>query len=70
MTKIDVLLRLPEVLAIFPVSRSTWYQGIKDGRYPSPLKIGARASAWRVSEIEQLIAGSPLSETCRSNLAD
>jgi len=33
-TKIDALLRLPEVLAIFPISRSTWYQGIKDGRYP------------------------------------
>ena len=67
MTKIDVLLRLPEVLSIFPVSRSTWYQEIKDGRYPAPLKIGARASAWRASQIEQLIAASPPAEMARSN---
>lgn len=66
-TKIDVLLRLPEVLAIFPVSRSTWYQGIKDGRYPSPLKIGVRASAWRASQIEQLIAAASLAGMAQSN---
>lgn len=61
-TKIDALLRLPEVLAIFPISRSTWYQGIKDGRYSLPVKIVTRASAWRVSEIEKLISGSPSAE--------
>jgi predicted DNA-binding transcriptional regulator AlpA len=66
-TKIDALLRLPEVLAIFPISRSTWYQGIKDGRYPLPVKIGPRASAWRVSEIEKLIAGSPSAEIGTGN---
>lgn len=57
--KINALLRLPDVLAIFPVSRSTWYQGIKDGRYPLPVKIGVRASAWRVSDIEQLVTNTP-----------
>ena len=61
-TKINALLRLPDVLAVFPVSRSTWYQGVKDGRYPLPVKIGARASAWRVSDIEQLITNSPSAE--------
>lgn len=52
----DRLLRLPEVLSIVPVSRSTWYQGVKDGRYPQPVKIGARAAAWRASSIQKLIA--------------
>lgn len=61
-TKINALLRLPDVLAVFPVSRSTWYQGIKEGRYPLPVKIGSRASAWRVSDIEQLIMNSKPAE--------
>ncbi len=52
----DRLLRLPEVLAIIPVGRSTWYQGIKDGRYPAPVKVGQRAAAWRASTIQKLVA--------------
>jgi prophage regulatory protein len=54
----DRILRLPEVLAIFPVSRSTWYQGIKDGRYPQPVKLGLRATGWRESTIQSLIAAA------------
>lgn len=48
-------LRLPEVLSIFPVSKSTWWAGIKLGRYPSGIKIGPRTTAWRVEEIRNLI---------------
>lgn len=55
-TKTDALLRLPEVLAIIPVSRTTWYQGVKDGLYPSQVKLGPRVSAWRRSDIEALLA--------------
>jgi len=40
---------------IIPVSRSTWYAGIKDGRYPKPVRIGQRISAWRVDDIRALI---------------
>lgn len=54
-TQSDALLRLPEVLSIIPVSRSTWYQGVKDGLYPQPLKLGPRVSAWRRSDIDSLI---------------
>lgn len=49
------LLRLPAVQAIIPVSRSTWYAGIKIGIYPAPIKISARASAWRLADIEALV---------------
>lgn len=49
------LIRLPDVLQLFPVSRSSWYQGIKIGKYPAPVKIGPRSSAWRESDIKQLI---------------
>lgn len=50
------LLRLPEVLALFPVSRSCWWAGISSGRYPAGIKIGPRTTAWRLSDIEALIA--------------
>lgn len=52
----DKLLRLPEVLAMFPVSRSTWYAGVASGLYPAPVKLGVRAVAWRESTIQALIA--------------
>jgi len=50
------LLRLPQVLRIIPVSRSTWYLGVKRGAYPPPVKIGRRASGWRRRDVEKLAA--------------
>ena len=52
------LLRLRSILAPegpIPVSRSTWYAGIKDGRFPKPIKLGARVSVWRAEDIQALI---------------
>ncbi|WP_312844137.1 helix-turn-helix transcriptional regulator [Diaphorobacter nitroreducens] len=51
----ETLLRLPQVLARFPVSRSGWYQGVKTGRYPQPVRIGERAVAWKASDIRRLV---------------
>ena len=48
--------RLPEVLKVFPVSKSTWWAGVKDGRYPKPVKLGPKMTAWRVEDIKELIA--------------
>lgn len=49
------LLRLREVLALFPISRSGWYEGVKSGRYPAPVKLGPRAVAWRRSDLQALL---------------
>lgn len=49
-------LRLKEVLALIPVSKSTWYKGVADGRYPKPTKkFGARITAWDVCDIRSLL---------------
>ena len=48
--------KLPQVLEAIPVSKSTWFRGIAAGKYPPPVKIGTRASAWRVEEIRKCIA--------------
>jgi prophage regulatory protein len=45
----------PPIPALIPVSRSTWWAGIADGRYPRAIKIGTRISAWRVQDIRDLI---------------
>lgn len=50
-----LLLRLPAVLSTFPVSRSAWFAGVKDGRYPKPVRLSARAVAWKASDIRTLV---------------
>jgi predicted DNA-binding transcriptional regulator AlpA len=37
------------------VSKSTWWAGVKEGRYPQPVKLGRRITAWRVEDIRKLI---------------
>ncbi|MFN7643256.1 MAG: helix-turn-helix transcriptional regulator [Burkholderiales bacterium] len=63
-------LRLPQIIgdsravpplpAVIPVCKSTWWAGVKSGRYPSPVKLSARVTAWRCEDIRRLIeqAGS------------
>ncbi len=51
-------LRQPSIIAPngpIPVSRSTWWAGVKEGRYPKPVKLGPRITAWRVEDIRALI---------------
>jgi prophage regulatory protein len=49
-------IRLPQVLSLIPVSRTAWYQGIKEGRFPAPVKLSERTAAWRISDIRALLA--------------
>jgi len=48
-------LRLSQVLAIYPIGKSTWWAGVKEGRFPKPVKLGPRTTAWRVQDIRALI---------------
>jgi predicted DNA-binding transcriptional regulator AlpA len=53
--------RLSSILAPLgpiPVSKSTWWAGVKSGRYPRPVKLGPRITAWRVEDIIGLLNGS------------
>ena len=51
----ESLLRLPQVLKIIPISKSAWWQGCKDGRYPKPIKLGPRTTVWRSTDISTLV---------------
>jgi hypothetical protein len=45
----------PPIPAVIPVGKSTWWAGIKTGRYPTGVKISPRCTAWRVEDIRALI---------------
>lgn len=60
-------LRLPQIIGdpdaeppippIIPVKKTCWWEGVKSGRFPKPVKIGnGRAVFWRVEDIRALIA--------------
>ena len=47
-------LRFKGVQTVFPISRATWYAGIKAGKYPKPIKLSEGVSVWRVADIDAL----------------
>ena len=52
------LMRLASIIGPdgpIPVSKSTWWAGVRSGRYPKPVKLGSRITAWRVEDIRALI---------------
>lgn len=54
----DRFLRINEIIGPsgpLPISRSSWWAGVKSGRYPKLVKLGPRITAWRASEIRELI---------------
>lgn len=52
---LEGFVRLPAILALYPVSRSTWWAGVKSGRFPPPVKLGPRVTAWSADDIRGLI---------------
>ena len=51
----DKLLRVNDVLQRLPLSRSAWWNGVKDGRFPPGIKLGPKTTCWRASDINALI---------------
>lgn len=58
-------LRLPQIIgdpttepptpALLPIGKSSWWQGIKTGKYPKGEKLGTKTTVWRVEAIRSLI---------------
>lgn len=46
----------PPIPALIPIRKSSWWAGVKTGRFPKPVKLGERMTAWRVEDIRKLIA--------------
>ncbi len=57
--------RLPQILRVIPLGKTCWWEGVKSGRFPQPVKLSERCTAWRAEDIRNLI--KHLSEPARNN---
>lgn len=52
--------KAPATPALIPISKSSWWAGVRNGRYPKPVKLGKRTTVWRIEDIRSLIGqGAP-----------
>jgi prophage regulatory protein len=45
----------PPIPALIPICASSWWAGVKSGKFPKPLKLGPRTTVWRVEDIRALL---------------
>jgi len=50
--------RLPQILSLIPISRSAWWAGIREGKFPQGIKLGSKTTVWRADDIRNLIERS------------
>lgn len=55
-TKPSRLLRLPAVMDLCALGRSSIYAGVKAGTFPAPVRLSARAVGFREEEISRWVA--------------
>jgi predicted DNA-binding transcriptional regulator AlpA len=58
-------MRLSQVLTVIPLGKTCWLDGVKSGRFPKPVKLSVRCTAWRAEDIRDLIKS--LSEHSRTH---
>ena len=47
--------RLTQILEVIPLGKTSWWAGVKSGRFPKPIKLSARCTAWKAEDIHGLI---------------
>jgi prophage regulatory protein len=47
--------RLSQVLEVIPLGKTCWWEGVKSGRFPKPVKLSERCIAWKAEDIRALI---------------
>ena len=62
----DRLIRLSEIIGkkkngeviekgLLSIGASTWWKGVKEGRFPAPVKLGERTTCWRLSDVLEIV---------------
>jgi prophage regulatory protein len=59
-------LRIKQIVKLIPIGRSTWWLGVRRGKYPKPVKLGPRTTVWYREDIEKLIANAGEAEMATS----
>ena len=57
--------RLSQIMEVIPLGKTSWWAGVKSGRFPRPIKLSERCTAWKAEDIQDLI--KKLSEQPKSN---
>ena len=52
----DKFLRLPQVLKLIPIGRSTLWLWVSEGKFPQPVKLSERVTVWRQSDIDRFLS--------------
>ncbi|WP_338669321.1 helix-turn-helix transcriptional regulator [Pseudodesulfovibrio methanolicus] len=47
--------RIHKILEVIPIGKSSWWAGVKAGKFPQPVKLGPKTTAWKVEDIRKLI---------------
>ncbi len=45
----------PPIKPIIPISKSAWWEGVKSGRYPKAIKLGANTTVWLEDDVRDLV---------------
>ena len=45
----------PPIEPIIPISKSSWWNGVRKGKYPKPIKLGENTTVWHEDDIRELI---------------
>lgn len=40
---------------LIPIGKTSFLNGVKSGKYPKPVKLGEKTTAWKVEDIRDLI---------------
>lgn len=46
---------IPPIPPIIPICKSSWWAGVKSGRYPRAIKLSSKVTVWKVEDIRALI---------------
>lgn len=55
----SLFLRLPAVMRLTGLGRSTIYRMVADNRFPCPVRIASRAVAWRRADLDRWSESRP-----------
>jgi predicted DNA-binding transcriptional regulator AlpA len=47
--------RLSQILEVIPLGKTSWWEGVKSGRFPKPIKLSEHCTAWKAEDIRELI---------------
>ena len=55
-SSVEIMYRIDQVLLRVPISRSLWYRLVKEQKAPQPIKLSARTSMWKKSDIDTFLS--------------